>query len=52
MVSDFKRSATRKWRRMGASVDDFGVGWQLQAHRQKQWDYLTQDAIDLYSGES
>jgi hypothetical protein len=48
MVSDFNRSGTRKWRRDKASVDDFGVGWQLQAFRQGQWHFLTPEAAELY----
>lgn len=52
MVSDFNRSGTRKWRRDGASVDDFGLGWQLQAYRQQRWDCLTADAIELYGGRT
>jgi hypothetical protein len=48
MVSDFNRSGTRKWRRDKASVDDFSMGWQLQAVRQRQWQFLTPEAADMY----
>jgi len=52
MLSDFNRSGTRRWRRDKASVDDFSLGWQLQAFRMAQLQYLTPEAAELYAGNA
>jgi hypothetical protein len=50
MVSAYKRSLRRGWRahRRKVSVDDFSLGWQLNAVQNAQWRHLTPEAWVLY----